>query len=374
MHAKVLTSSGSSGFRVGETDRGAPLGEQRSRCRLTRGPALRVPVAVMGATEKSEVPRDRRPRPAHAGRCGRSRSDALSCSGARSVDRCSCSAAVALHTCRLTPAEIARPEAHDFAAGVAAPVGFAPVAARRAVSSWVLGGGGAEVGIGPNRPRRCGSGAGGDRRVVRRRSGPSLHSRLRLRRRSSRGVCLRVPRADCRRALGAVAGSGRGGRAPPAPGGRRAVPSSYADPRARAAPGAAPALLALRVDSRLQLVAALAERAHPVGRRRQLRVQVDQHPADPAGRSCRRPPPPASAAPPHPAPAPAPSGGGGSGSGSAGGNGTAGAESGAGVPAGAIAAVPEIDPRRRCRSKAHCSSAAALSVSEPSRNPSRASG
>ena len=57
MHAKVLTSSGSSGFRVGETDRGAPLGEQRSRCRLTRGPALRVPVAVMGATEKSEVPR-----------------------------------------------------------------------------------------------------------------------------------------------------------------------------------------------------------------------------------------------------------------------------------------------------------------------------
>ena len=33
------------------------MGEQRSRCRLTRGPALRVPVAVMGATEKSEVPR-----------------------------------------------------------------------------------------------------------------------------------------------------------------------------------------------------------------------------------------------------------------------------------------------------------------------------
>ena len=33
------------------------MGEQRSRCRLTRGPALRVPVAVMGATQKSEVPR-----------------------------------------------------------------------------------------------------------------------------------------------------------------------------------------------------------------------------------------------------------------------------------------------------------------------------
>ena len=40
----------------------------------------------------------------------------------------------------------------------------------------------------------------------------------------------------------------------------------------------------------------------------------------------------------------------GGGSGSAGGNGTAGAESAAGVPAGAIAAVPEIDPRRRSAS------------------------
>ena len=39
-------------------------------------------------------------------------------------------------------------------------------------------------------------------------------------------------------------------------------------------------LLALRVDSRLQLVAAVAERAHPVGRRRQLRVHVGQHLAD----------------------------------------------------------------------------------------------
>jgi hypothetical protein len=36
-------------------------------------------------------------------------------------------------------------------------VGFAPVAARRAVSSWVLGGGGAEVGIG--RTARAGVGA-----------------------------------------------------------------------------------------------------------------------------------------------------------------------------------------------------------------------
>ena len=41
----------------------------------------------------------------------------------------------------------ARPEAHDFDAGVAALVGFAPVAARRAVSFWVLGGG-VEGGVG----------------------------------------------------------------------------------------------------------------------------------------------------------------------------------------------------------------------------------
>ncbi|MDE0221721.1 MAG: hypothetical protein OXJ90_20805 [Spirochaetaceae bacterium] len=42
--------------------------------------------------------------------------------------------------------------------------------------------------------------------------------------------------------------------------------------------------------------------------------------------------------------------------------------------AGARDAVPEMDPRRRCRSNAHCSSAAALSVSETSRSRSRASG
>ncbi len=42
----------------------------------------------------------------------------------------------------------ARPEAHDFGAGAAAPVGFAPAAVRRAVSSRLLVGSGAEVGIG----------------------------------------------------------------------------------------------------------------------------------------------------------------------------------------------------------------------------------
>ena len=38
------------------------------------------------------------------------------------------------------------------------------------------------------------------------------------------------------------------------------------------------AALTLRVDERLQLVAAVAERAHAIGRRRQFRVQVGQHP------------------------------------------------------------------------------------------------
>ena len=40
------------------------------------------------------------------------------------------------------------------------------------------------------------------------------------------------------------------------------------------------AALTLRVDERLQLVAAVAERAHAIGRRRQFRVQVGQHPLD----------------------------------------------------------------------------------------------
>ena len=137
-------------------------------------------------------------------------------------------------------------------------------------------------------------------------------------------------------------------------------------------------LLALRVDDRLQLVAAVAERAHPVGRRRQFRVQVGQHLADLPGALAGRLFAAAACASFCRPTASSTSGGG---SGSAGGNGTAGAESGAGSfcaadpaadPTGAIAAPQEIDQRRRCRSNAHCSSAAALSVSEPSRNPSRA--
>ena len=40
------------------------------------------------------------------------------------------------------------------------------------------------------------------------------------------------------------------------------------------------AALTLRVDERLQLVAAVAERAHAIGRRRQFRVQIGQHPLD----------------------------------------------------------------------------------------------
>ena len=271
----------------------------------------------------------------------------------------------------------------------------------------------------PNRPCRCGSGSGGNRRVLRRRSGASLHSRLRLRRRSGvvagvrvdfrrrrgvrrthgvlrrrsavrlrllrrrswRGVCLRV------RAPTAAARSARWpGRVvavePLLDQASDELPQRHARVHVREQPPELlQPLLALRVDRRLQLVAAVAERAHPVGRRRQLRVQVGQHPADLPGALAGRlfdqlPPPhriehqrrrhrlggeqrygrrgvcrrivlcrrPAAGVP------------------------------AAADPAGAIAAVPEIDPRRRCRSNAHCNSAAALSVSEPSRNPSRACG
>ena len=140
--------------------------------------------------------------------------------------------------------------------------------------------------------------------------------------------------------------------------------------------------VAVGVDDRLQLVAAVAERAHPVGRRRQFRVQVGQHLADLPGALAGRLLAAAAAAACASFCRPTASSTSG-GSGSAEGNGTAGAESGAGSfcaadpaaadPTGAIAAAREIDPRRRCRSNAHCNSAAALSVSEPSRNPSRAS-
>ena len=59
-------------------------------------------MAMMGMTDQSEVPR-------------------------------SC------HTCRLTAAGIARPEAHRFAVGVAAPAGFVPAAALRPVASCRVG-------------------------------------------------------------------------------------------------------------------------------------------------------------------------------------------------------------------------------------------
>ena len=56
------------------------------------------------------------------------------------------------------------------------------------------------------------------------------------------------------------------------------------------------ALLRVRVDDRLQLVAAVAERPHPIGRRRQFRVQVGQHlphlPRALAGRVVNQLPPP----------------------------------------------------------------------------------
>ena len=121
------------------------------------------------------------------------------------------------------------------------------------------------------------------------------------------------PRTDCRRALGEVPGPGRGGRAPPAPPGRRAVPSSCAGPRAKAAPWSCSSPCRHSVNSRLQLVAAVAERAHPVGRPRQFRVQVGQHPAHLpgalAGRLLHQLLPPI---PPHPAPAAAPARQGGS--------------------------------------------------------------
>ena len=114
------------------------------------------------------------------------------------------------------------------------------------------------------------------RRGVRRSAAPL---RL-LRRRSSRGVCLRV--------RGPTAAT-RSARWPAWVVAVERLPHQAADElshrHARVhvreqPPELLQPLLALRVDSRLHLVAAVAERSHPVGRRRQLRVQVGQHPAD----------------------------------------------------------------------------------------------
>ena len=143
----------------------------------------------------------------------------------------------------------------------------------------------------PNRPRRCGSGVvacvrvglrrrRGVRRTqgaLRRRSAAAV--RL-LRRRSWRGVCLRVrgPTSAARSArwpARIVAVERLLDQA------SDKLPHRHARVHVRKQPPELlQPLLALRVDGRLQLVAAVAERAHPVGRRRQFRVQVGQHLAD----------------------------------------------------------------------------------------------
>ena len=131
----------------------------------------------------------------------------------------------------------------------------------------------AGVRVGPRRRR----GVRRTRGVLRRRSAAPL--RL-LRRRSSRGVCLRVrgPTAAARSArwpARVMAVEPLLHQAADELSHRHARVHVREQPPELLQP-----LLALRVDSRLQLVAAVAERAHPVGRRRQLRVQVGQHPAD----------------------------------------------------------------------------------------------
>ena len=113
--------------------------------------------------------------------------------------------------------------------------------------------------------------------MLRRRSAVRL--RL-LRRRSSRGVCLRVrgPTAAARSArwpARVVAVEPLLDEAPDELSQRHARVHVREQPPELLQP-----LLALRVDGRLQLEPAVAERAHPVGRRRQLRVQVGQHLAD----------------------------------------------------------------------------------------------
>ena len=196
------------------------------------------------------------------------------------------------------------------------PSSFVPVAARRAVSSCVLGGG-AGGRYRPHRPRRCGSGASLHSRlrlrrrsgVVSRRPGRSsapphalLPERL-LRRRSWRGVCLRVrgPTAAARSArwpARVVAVEPLLDQA------SDKLPQRHARVHVREQPPELlQPLLALRVDSRLQLVAAVAERAHPVGRRRQLRVHVGQHLADLPGALAGGLLDQLAADPPHPAPA-----------------------------------------------------------------------
>ena len=192
-------------------------------------------------------------------------------------------------------AEIARPESHDFDAGVAAPVGFAPVAVRRAVSSGVLGGG-AEVGVG--RTARAGVGAAPAGIAGR----AACFAAAALFGCACSGVGVRgavafasAGRLPLRARSGGRLGSWRSSpslrRPPPrlAPGVRRAAPASCAGPRARAAPGAAPAPVGT------------PRRWSPSARNGRRRAGAPGRPAAPApdpgrpapggsaGRSCRPP-------------------------------------------------------------------------------------
>ena len=163
------------------------------------------------------------------------------------------------------------------------PVGLALVAARRAVSSWVLGGSGAEVGIG--RTARAGVGAAwwpASGSVF----GAAAVSAGALRRCACSGVGVRgasafasagrlPPRARRGGRLGSWRSSASRTRRPTSCPIVIRGSTCESSPRSCSSP-----CWTLRVDSRLQLVAAIAERAHPVGRRRKFRVQVGQHPAD----------------------------------------------------------------------------------------------
>ena len=197
-------------------------------------------------------------------------------------------------------------------------------------------------------------------RLLRRRSGPAIRvrlrlgrpsavrvrSRLRLRRRSWRGVRMRVcgPAARARSA-GAPARVVAVERLPHQPADE--LPHRHARVHVRQqARKLLQAALTLRVDERLQFVAAVAERAHAIGRRRQFRVQVGQHlldlPRALAGRLLDQLLPPDCIQHQR--------------------------------RLGGQRRYGRRGTRRRCRSNAHCNSAAALSDSEPSRSRSRVCG
>ena len=164
---------------------------------------------------------DRRRRPAHTAGCGLSRSYVVICSGVQSADRGSCSslrpaATPAVSRRRNGPTRRAR-----LRCRVSAAAGFGRAAARPSVVPCRLG-----CRVRPSVRSAVGVVWDVPRGILRRRSVITFPGCLLLRRRSGLAVALCGPAGGARPAR--RAGSGRGGRAPPARCGRRAARSSCA--------------------------------------------------------------------------------------------------------------------------------------------------